>query len=190
MWLQSPLTSAATVAPPSCWPMATEWVCYVLWTLNLTPCAPPRLALWSMWPASLLGRLRAWQEPTMTCLCNPRCHPSPPPTPLHVPVPFPVELDNCMHLNVAKDLQCGTVERLQRMLHSCKPFVQRFKAMNMADFGPHVHIVLHADDGMYYYARSACTLVDPAVFRKNPLVLGFCNSGCLQVAHPQYTASF
>lgn len=62
----------------------------------------------------------------------------------------------------------------------------------MADFGPRVHIVLHADDGMYCYARSASpyTLVDPAVFRKNALVLAFCNSRCLQFAHVQYTASF
>ena len=60
------------------------------------------------------------------------------------------ELDDRMHLDVAKDLQRGTVERLQRMLHSRNPFVQCFKAINMADFGPNVNIVLHADAGMYH----------------------------------------
>lgn len=59
------------------------------------------------------------------------------------------ELDDRMHLDVAKELQRGTVERLQRMLHSRNPFVQCFKAINMADFGPNVNIVLHADVGMY-----------------------------------------
>ena len=78
MLLQSPPISAATVAPPLCWPMATEWACCVLWTSSLTPCVPPLLASWSMWPASLLVRLRAWLEQTTTCLCNPRCCPSPP----------------------------------------------------------------------------------------------------------------
>ncbi len=59
------------------------------------------------------------------------------------------ELDDRMHLDVAKELQRGTVERLQRMLHSRNPFVQCFKAINMADFGPNVNIILHADVGMY-----------------------------------------
>ena len=67
------------------------------------------------------------------------------------------ELDNRKHLDVAKDLQCGTVERLQCMLHSYNPFVQCFKAMNIPEFGPNVDIVLHADVGMYFNA-SICTL--------------------------------
>ncbi len=60
------------------------------------------------------------------------------------------ELDDRMHLDVAKDLQRGTMERLQRMLHSRNPFVQCFKAINMANFGPNVNIVLHADVGMHH----------------------------------------
>ena len=43
------------------------------------------------------------------------------------------------------------------MLHSYNPFVQCFKAMNMAEFGPNVDIVLHADVGMYFNA-SICIL--------------------------------
>ncbi|KAL0035451.1 hypothetical protein WJX77_006688 [Trebouxia sp. C0004] len=69
------------------------------------------------------------------------------------------ELDDRMHLDVAKDLQRGTVERLQRMLHSRNPFVQCFKAINMAEFGPNVNIVLHADvegvDGRLYTTPTA-----------------------------------
>ena len=33
------------------------------------------------------------------------------------------ELDDRMHLDVAKDLHRATVGRLQHMLHSCNPFV-------------------------------------------------------------------
>ena len=69
------------------------------------------------------------------------------------------ELDNRKHLDVAKDLQCGTVKRLQCMLHSYNPSVQCFKAMNMAEFEPNVDIVLHAGGGMYFNA-SICIL-DP-----------------------------
>ncbi|KAL0021630.1 hypothetical protein WJX77_001364 [Trebouxia sp. C0004] len=61
------------------------------------------------------------------------------------------ELDDRMHLDVAKELQRGTMERLQRMLQSHNPFVQCFKAINMSEFGPNVNIVLHADVGFFTF---------------------------------------
>ena len=57
------------------------------------------------------------------------------------------ELDDRIHLNVASQLRAGTIERLQRMLHNCNPFVQAFKAIDMTQCGPNVNIVLHADVG-------------------------------------------
>ena len=41
------------------------------------------------------------------------------------------ELDDCMRLNVAKELQSGTVKRLQHKSHSCNPFVQCCKAIDI-----------------------------------------------------------
>ena len=57
------------------------------------------------------------------------------------------ELDDRMHLDVAKDLSKDTVDRLQCMLHARNPFVQFFKAIDMSQFGPNVNIILHSDVG-------------------------------------------
>ena len=57
------------------------------------------------------------------------------------------ELDDRMHLDVAKDLSRDTVYRLQRMLHARNPFVRFFKAIDMSQFGPNVNIILQSDVG-------------------------------------------
>ena len=57
------------------------------------------------------------------------------------------ELDDRMHLDVAKDLSRDTVDRLQRMLHARNPFVRFFKAIDMSQFGPNVNIILRSDVG-------------------------------------------
>ena len=60
------------------------------------------------------------------------------------------ELADRLHLDVAKGLRLAVLEQLQRMLHRCNPFVQLFKTINMAEFGPNVNLVLQADVGMLY----------------------------------------
>ena len=61
------------------------------------------------------------------------------------------ELDDRMHLDVAKDLSRDAVDRLQRMLHTCNPFVRFFKAIDMSQFGPNVNIILQSDVGEQVY---------------------------------------
>ena len=57
------------------------------------------------------------------------------------------ELADRLHLDVAKGLRPAVLEQLQSMLHNCNPFVQFFKKIDMAEFGPNVNLVLQADVG-------------------------------------------